>query len=69
MCVCVLNCGISRSDSLLLLNTFEAVEERKSLNKLLFIMDNPDHPLHLFLDRQHNTFSDRPIQEIFHTTI
>ena len=27
-------------------DTFEAVVERRSLNKLLSIMDNPDHPLH-----------------------
>ena len=27
-------------------DTFEAVVERRTLNKLLSIMDNPDHPLH-----------------------
>lgn len=54
-------------------DTFEVVVERRTLNKLLSIMDNPDHPLHHLLDRQWSTFkqtgsaslSQGPIQEIF----
>ena len=43
-------------------DTFEAVVERRTLNKLLSIMDNPDHPLHHTLDRQRSSFSNRLIQ-------
>ncbi len=37
--------------------TFEAVVERRTLNKLLSTMDNQDHPLHHILDRQRSVFS------------
>ena len=43
-------------------DTVEAVVERRTLNKLLSIMDNPDHPLHLTLDRQRSSFSNRLLQ-------
>ena len=35
---------------------------RRSLNKLLSIMDNPDHPLHNTVQGQRSSFSDRLIQ-------
>jgi hypothetical protein len=44
------------------LDTLEAVVERRMLNKLLAILDNPDHPLHPLLDRQRSSFSNRLIQ-------
>lgn len=37
------------------LGTFEAVMERRSLNKLSSIMDNPEQPLHHLLGRQQHT--------------
>ena len=40
-------------------DTFQSVVERRTLNKLLSIMDNPDHPLHHTIDRQRSTFSRR----------
>ena len=43
-------------------DTVESVVERRTLDKLLSIMDNPEHPLHHLLDRQRSTFSNRLIQ-------
>ena len=43
-------------------DTLEAVMERRTLKKLLSIMDNPLHPLHLTLVRQRSTFSKRLLQ-------
>lgn len=43
-------------------DSLEAVVERRILNKLLSIMDNPDHPLHHTLDKQLSSFSNRLIQ-------
>lgn len=37
------------------LGTFEAVMERRSLNKRSSIMDNPEQPLHHLLGRQQHT--------------
>ncbi|CAG12911.1 unnamed protein product, partial [Tetraodon nigroviridis] len=48
------------------LDTMEAMEERRMLNKRLPILDNPDHPLHLLLDRQQSSFSKRMIQLCCH---
>ena len=39
-----------------------AVVERRTLNRLLSIMDNPTHPLHLQLDSQRSSFSNRLLQ-------
>ena len=57
------------------LDSFETVVERRTLNKLLSIMDNDQHPLHHTVDRQRSTFSHRllqlccrRIQEIFPVT-
>ena len=36
--------------------------ERRTLNKLLSIMDNDQHPLHHTVDRQRSTFSHRLLQ-------
>lgn len=44
------------------LDSIEAVVERRTLNKLLSIMDNPDHLLHHILVRQWSSFSNRLIQ-------
>ena len=44
------------------LETFESVMSRRSLNKLLSIMDNPDHPLHNTVQGQRSSFSNRLIQ-------
>ncbi|KAL3050687.1 hypothetical protein OYC64_012664 [Pagothenia borchgrevinki] len=44
------------------LDPFEAVVERRTLNRLLSIMDNPTHPLHLQLDSQRSSFSNRLLQ-------
>jgi len=44
------------------LESFESVAERRTLNKLLSIMDNEEHPLHLTLVRQRSSFSDRLLQ-------
>ncbi|KAL3063508.1 hypothetical protein OYC64_003138 [Pagothenia borchgrevinki] len=44
------------------LDPFEAVLERRTLNRLLSIMDNPTHPLHLQLDSQRSSFSNRLLQ-------
>ena len=41
------------------LESFETVVERRTLNKLLSIMDNDQHPLHHTVDRQRSTFSHR----------
>ena len=41
-------------------DTFEVVVERRTLKKLLSIMDRPDHPLHPVLDQQWS--SNRPVQ-------
>ena len=43
-------------------DTVESVVERRTLDKLLSIMDNTEHPLHHLLDRQRSTFSNRLIQ-------
>lgn len=43
------------------LDTMDTVVDR-TLNKLLSIQHNPDHPLHPLLDRQRSTFSNRLIQ-------
>lgn len=43
-------------------DTVEAVVERRTLNKLFSIMDNPDQPLHHTLDRQRSSFSNRLLQ-------
>ncbi len=40
---------------------FEPEVERRTLNKMLSIMDNQDHPLHHTLDRQRSIFSKRQI--------
>ena len=44
------------------LETFESVMSKRSLNKLLSIMDNPSHPLHKILQGQQSSFSNRLIQ-------
>ena len=44
------------------LESFETVVERRTLNKLLSIMDNDQHPLHHTVDRQWSTFSHRLLQ-------
>ena len=49
--------------------TMEAVVKRRMLNKLISILDNPDHPLHPLLDRQRSSFSNRPIQRRCHKDI
>ena len=40
----------------------EQVVERRTLKKLLSILDNPDHPLHHLLQGQRSTFSKRFLQ-------
>ena len=47
-------------------DTVEGVVERRTLDKLLSIMGNPDHPLHHLLDGQRSTFSNRLIQLCCH---
>ena len=42
--------------------SFETVVERRTLNKLLSVMDNDQHPLHHMVDRQQSTFSHRLLQ-------
>lgn len=42
---------------------FEAVVQRRWLNKLLSNTDHPEHPLHHFLDGQLSTFSNRQMQD------
>lgn len=42
---------------------FEAVVQRRWLNKLLSNTDHPEHPLHHFLDWQLSTFSNRQMQD------
>ncbi len=44
------------------LESFETVVERRTLNKLLSIMDNDQHPLHHTVDGQRSTFSHRLLQ-------
>jgi len=44
------------------METFESVMNKRSLNKLLSIMDNPSHPLHKILQGQQSSFSNRLIQ-------
>ena len=44
------------------LDTFQGTVERRTLDKLFSILDNPEHPLHNLLDRQRSTFSNRLIQ-------
>ncbi|KAM4536419.1 uncharacterized protein PAE49_021037 [Odontesthes bonariensis] len=44
------------------LDSFESVVERRTLNKLLSIMDNPTHPLQQLLVGQQSSFSNRLIQ-------
>lgn len=44
------------------LDTVETVVERRTLTKLLSILDVPDHPLHSLLNRQRSTSSNRFIQ-------
>ena len=48
------------------MDEFEAVVERRTMNKLLSIMDNPDHPLHLTPDRQRSAVSNRLMQRRCH---
>lgn len=40
----------------------EAVVEKKTLNKLISVVDNPDHHLHPLLNRQRSSFSNRSLQ-------
>uniref|UniRef100_A0A8C8DHE5 Reverse transcriptase domain-containing protein n=1 Tax=Oryzias sinensis TaxID=183150 RepID=A0A8C8DHE5_9TELE len=49
------------------MDTFESVMERITLNKLVSIMDNPEHPLHPVLDGQRSSFSNRLRQLRCHT--
>ncbi|KAM4593012.1 uncharacterized protein PAE49_004932 isoform 1-T1 [Odontesthes bonariensis] len=44
------------------LESLEAVVERRTMNKLLTIMENDRHPLHHTVDRQRSTFSPRLLQ-------
>lgn len=44
------------------LDTVETVVERRTLTKLLSILDIPDHPLHSLQNRQRSTSSNRFIQ-------
>ena len=44
------------------LESFESVVERRTLNKLLSIIDNDQHPLHHTVVRQRSTFSHRLLQ-------
>ena len=44
------------------LDSLEKVVERRTLKKLLSILDNPDHPLHHLLQGQRSTFSNRLLQ-------
>ena len=44
------------------LESFETVVERRTLNKLLSITDNKQHPLHHTVARQRSTFSHRLLQ-------
>ena len=41
------------------LDSLTSVAERRALNKLLSIADNPHHPLHGAISRQRSSFSDR----------
>lgn len=41
------------------LDILTSVAERRTLNRLLSIIDNPDHPLHSTITRQRSSFSDR----------
>ncbi len=41
------------------LDSVSVVAERRMLNRLLAIMDNPSHPLHNTLARQRSSFSNR----------
>ncbi|KAI3358660.1 hypothetical protein L3Q82_014719 [Scortum barcoo] len=41
------------------LDSLTSVAERRTLNRLLSIMDNPSHPLHSAISRQRSSFSDR----------
>lgn len=49
------------------LDTVESVLERRTLNKLLPILDNPDRPLHPLLDRQRSSFSNRLVPHLLLT--
>ena len=44
------------------LESFESVVERRTLKKLLSIIDNDQHPLHHTVVRQRSTFSHRLLQ-------
>ncbi|PWA14793.1 hypothetical protein CCH79_00014439 [Gambusia affinis] len=44
------------------LESLETVVERRTLKKVLSIMDNKQHPLHHIVDRQRSTFSHRLLQ-------
>lgn len=44
------------------LETFVTVRERRTLDKLLSIMDNPAHPLHRTVEGQRSSFSNRLLQ-------
>ena len=44
------------------LETFESVRDRRSLNKLLSILDNPSHPLHDTLQSRQSSHSSRLLQ-------
>jgi len=44
------------------MESFETVVKRRTLNKLLSIMDNDQHTLHHTVDRQRSTFSHRLLQ-------
>ena len=41
------------------LDSLTSVAERRTLNRLLSIIDNPQHPLHNTISRQRSSFSDR----------
>ncbi|KAI3361742.1 hypothetical protein L3Q82_001955 [Scortum barcoo] len=41
------------------LDSLTSVAERRTLNRLLSIIDNPSHPLHSAISRQRSSFSDR----------
>ncbi|KAI4898558.1 hypothetical protein NFI96_004317 [Prochilodus magdalenae] len=41
------------------LDTLEVVAEKRTLNKLLAVMDNASHPLHCAVEKQRSTFSGR----------
>ena len=71
LCCCVLGQQHQSQDKIikkagsvlgLRLESFETVVERRTLNKLLSIMDNNQHPLHHTVVRQRSTFSHSLLQ-------